>query len=154
MGLLDRLFGGKDGVGGIVGGVGKIIDNLHTSAEEKAAAKLELQRLLLEEQAQADKVLRAELDAQREITVAELRQDDEYTKRARPTIVYTGLVIMAVNYAVAPWLARLAGTDLPPVEFPEAFWIAWGGVVGVYAIGRTAEKRGTANRLTRLITGG
>ena len=152
MGLLDSLFGG--GKGGIIGGVGKIIDDLHSSDQEKAEAKLAVQRLMLERQEQADKMLRAELDAQREITVAELRQDDEYTKRARPTIVYTGLVIMAVNYAVAPWLARLAGTDLPPVEFPEAFWIAWGGVVGVYAIGRTAEKRGAANRLTRLITGG
>ena len=148
-GFLEKLFGG-----GLFSTVGKVIDDLHTSDEEKAQAKLELQRVLLERQEQADKMLRAELDAQREITVAELRQDDEYTKRARPTIVYTGLVIMAVNYAVAPWLARLAGTDLPPVEFPEAFWIAWGGVVGVYAIGRTAEKRGTANRLTRLITGG
>ena len=152
MGLLDRLFGGKDG--GIVGGVGKIIDNLHTSAEEKAAAKLELQRLLLEEQAQADKVLRAELDAQREITVAELRQDDTYTKRARPTIVYVGLAVLVVNYLVAPWVARLWGTELPPIELPAAYWAAWGGITGVYAIGRTAEKRGAANRLTRAITGG
>ena len=150
-GLLERLFG--VGKGGIIGAVGKVIDDLHTSDEEKADAKLAVQRLMLERQEQADKMLRAELDAQREITVAELRQDDEYTKRARPSVVYMGLGAMAVNYVLLPWAARIWGADLPPIELPEAFWIAWGGVTGVYAIGRTAEKRGVRNRLTRLATG-
>ena len=38
--MLDKLLGG-----GLVGSVGKILDELHTSDEEKANAKIKLQEL-------------------------------------------------------------------------------------------------------------
>ena len=112
---------------------------------------------------------------QKDIIVAEMQQGDNYTKRARPTVVYAGLVFMAVVYVIIPSIikvilaisiatkapgelattkaviAELAG--LTRLELPQEFWWAWSSVVGIWAIGRTAEKRGMANKLVQMITG-
>lgn len=106
------------------------------------------------------------------IMVAEMQQGDNFTKRARPSIIYTGLAIVALNYAVFPiftWIVRcialIGGVEVmdqipapPQLNLPVAFWGTWGGVAGVYAIGRTAEKKGGTNNqvmntLISLITG-
>lgn len=104
--------------------------------------------------------------AQRDIIIAELEQGDTFTKRARPTIVYTGLAVMVFNYALIPFINRCfewyilsQGGDLTvfanltPINMPDVFWYSWSGVVGVYAVGRTAEKRGARGKLISWITG-
>lgn len=104
--------------------------------------------------------------AQRDIIVAELEQGDKFTKRARPMIVYTGLVVLVFNHALVPFINRCVewyvlsqGGDLSafaaltPMNLPSEFWYAWSGVVGVYAVGRTAEKRGARGKLINWITG-
>jgi len=39
------------------------------------------------------------------------------------------------------------------LDLPGEFWMAWGGIVATWSVGRSAEKRGTMNRLTSVITG-
>ena len=70
-----------------------------------------------------------EIMSKEKILVAELAQGDSYTKRARPTLVYSGLVAMLVE-----------GIEAIPFTAPEQFWPIWGGVCGVWIIGRSAEK--------------
>ena len=88
--------------------------------------------------------------AQKEIIVAELNQSDNYTKRARPTIVYMGLAFIAMVYVIFPmfqwgWIfytGKQLPLGLPSLTLPPEFWWAWAGVCGIYSIGRTMEKNG------------
>lgn len=133
MGIFDFL-------GGIIKPITDLIDNLSTSDEEK----LTLKNKLMDIQNQANaKLLEYEstiVKAKADIMVAELQQTDNYTKRARPTVIYGGLVILAINHVILPWVTFFQGMVLPAIVLPDAFWIAWGGICGVYAFGRTKEK--------------
>ena len=131
-----------------------LIDNLHTSGEEKAEAKLKLQRLLMEKDAMIEETAREEMRLQKATITAELQQGDLFTKRARPTVVYTGLVVMAINYCLAPIVFIILNRPLVQIEMPAEFWMAWSGVVSIWSIGRSAERRGAQSKAINVITGG
>jgi hypothetical protein len=129
-------------VGGLIGPASKIIDDLHTSGEEKLAARQAMEKLIQQREAQVEETIRTELEAKQAIIVAELNQSDNYTKRARPSVIYAGLAFITWNYCIAP----TAGMGSFPL--PQEFWIGWSGIVATYSIGRSAEKRGTRDKLT------
>jgi len=125
------------------------------SEADRAQAQIALQEML---EARENKVI----DAQREVMVAEMNQGDTYTKRARPTIVYAGLFFILLVHVVLPVFSyvHILVTGSPPPEgvpdlaLPGEFWATWGGVCGIWILGRSAEKRGIANKAVALITGG
>ena len=103
-------------------------------------------------------------DAQkRDILVAEMGQDDAFTKRARPAVVYMGLVFIGLVHVVFPILFYLAGLfkaavpELPAICLPQEFWWAWSGICSVWVLGRSAEKtvqtKGAAGKVLSMITG-
>lgn len=101
-------------------------------------------------------------ESKKEVMVAELNQGDLYTKRARPTVVYFGLLVILVNHVLNPWTAYFISMfmadapGLPNIQLPGEFWIAWGGICSVWCIGRSAEKikaSGTLGKIANLITG-
>lgn len=148
MSFITDILGG--GAGKLIGAIGGVIDDVTTTDEEREAAKLRIRQLVHAENSEIEQTFRRELEAKERILVAELQQDDNYTKRARPTIVYSGLII-----AMGSAVARLAGSDVDPATLvPPEFWYAWGGVTGTWVVGRTMEKRGNGNKFTRLVTGG
>jgi len=121
---------------------------------EKAQAQLALQELLERRET-------AVLDTQKSIIVAEMQQGDNFTKRARPAIVYMGLIFIGLVHVVFPivaWLVLVLTnellTEMPDIALPSEFWAAWGGVCSIWVIGRTMERRGMANKVVNLITGG
>lgn len=114
---------------------------------DKAKAQIELQHLI----SARDNSL---IDAQKSIIVAELQQSDNYTKRARPTIIYAGLGFIFLVHVAAPIAAAFTSINFPNLVLPEAFWWSWGGICSVYAVGRSAEKKGVQNNLINMITGG
>lgn len=118
-----------------------------TTDADRARIQLEFERLLLEHAAEQEQTLRAELQLRERVMTAELEQGDAYTKRARPTIVYAGLAMIAFNYCAAPLLG------LDALALPTEFWVAWGGVVGIYSVGRSYEKHGGQTAISRAITG-
>jgi hypothetical protein len=146
--------------GGVVASVGNVIDKLHTSEAEKLAARNEAAAIILRAMEQVDSTYLAEVTAKRDVMVAEMAQGDTYTKRARPTIIYGGLVFIAINYVVAPIMGRLvallrsfgdlspeqvaalADMSAPLADLPAEFWAAWGGVSGLYVLSRGREKLG------------
>jgi hypothetical protein len=65
---------------------------------------------------------------------------DNYTKRARPTLVYFGMVVIFFNYCLVPAAQALTSTLVEPFMLPLEFWVAWGGTVGIWSAGRSAEK--------------
>ncbi|MCF7805307.1 MAG: holin family protein [Candidatus Marinimicrobia bacterium] len=151
MSWLTDVFSG--GVGNLVKNVGEVVDNFQLSGEEKQRLKLEMQQLVQQRESEIEETIRSELRAKERVLVAELQQGDNYTKRARPSVVYSGLVFIFFNYVLVPTIQSLAGVPVRSFDLPVEFWAAWGGIVATWTIGRTAEKRGASNRLTRTITG-
>jgi hypothetical protein len=153
MSIFQKLFSG--GLSEIVNSVGGIVDKFTLSKEEKNAFKLEMQSRLMQIDKEMEETYRTELETRADIIKAEMAQGDRYTKRARPTIVYAGLVFIFILYVLVPVISYLMGNDVsePPINLPEEFWWAWGTVVGVYGAGRSAEKMGVVNKITNLATG-
>lgn len=147
MSFLSKIFG--SGIKEVADGVGGIIDKFVTTDAEKAAAKLEIERLLQADRMKLQESLQIELQAKERVLVAELNQGDNYTKRARPTVVYGGLAFIFFNYVIAPLLLP----EQKSLELPMEFWMAWGGIVSTWSIGRSFEKAGVANKATAMATG-
>jgi hypothetical protein len=147
LGFLGKIFGG--GIEEVIGGIGDVVDNFHTSGEEKAAAMLEIEKLLQADRMKLQDSIQAELQAKERVIVAELQQGDNYTKRARPTVVYAGLGFIFFNYVIAP----LFLPEQAALQLPVEFWAAWGGIVGTWSIGRSFEKKGVVNKTTSVVTG-
>lgn len=79
-------------------GIGSIADLAHgimdkfippkATEAERLAVNLQLQDMLQKREASV-------LDVQKSVMVAEMGQEDKFTKRARPMVVYAGLVLLA-----------------------------------------------------------
>ena len=152
MELLKKLF--SKGITDVVDSVSDVIDRFTLSKEEKQEFKLEMQSRMMQLESELEETYRKELDARQEIIKAELSQGDNYTKRARPTMVYSGLAFIFLVYVIVPVIAYISGANqMPDIKLPAEFWWAWGTVVGVYGVGRSAEKMGITNKLTNYMTG-
>jgi hypothetical protein len=68
-------------------------------------------------------------------------------------VVYAGLAALFLNHMILPWTATFAGIEVPTIDLPGEFWAAWGGICSLWVLGRSAEKYGTKNRMTQLLTG-
>jgi len=144
------------GIGSVFDFAKGIVDRIwppDADPTEKAKAQLALQQMIEQRETQI-------IEAQKSIIVSEMNQGDAYTKRARPTIVYAGLAFIFLVNVVFPLLAWATAlstgkplADIPHITLPGEFWAAWGGVCSIWVIGRSAEKRGAANKVTNLITG-
>jgi len=93
------------------------------------------------------------VNATQEIIVAEMTQGDNYTKRARPTLVYAGLLFIFLVHVGFPIAAFYSGKPTPSLILPQEFWWAWGSVVGIWSLGRTFERKGIGGKITEAITG-
>ncbi|MCK5168416.1 MAG: hypothetical protein KAQ75_00945 [Bacteroidales bacterium] len=152
------------------------VDEFVTTKEEKEKLKQELLRIQGEQQQnqrsfivrmeeltqerekEVEETIRMELDAKKEILMAELNQDDRFTKRARPTVVYVGLIfilleLLGLRHIIMTYLKVDAEIIANSDQIFKIFLGVWGSVLGVYSIGRSVEKRGTRNSWTSVITG-
>ena len=93
------------------------------------------------------------IEAQKEIIVSEMAQGDNFTKRARPTIVYAGLGFIFLVHVFFPMVTFFTRETMPEIALPAEFWWAWGGVCSVWVLGRSAEKRGAEGKTLSMITG-
>jgi hypothetical protein len=139
--------------GNLIESVGNVVDKFVTTDAEKAAIKLETQKLILAHVAQSEESIRAEMEAKAQVIKAEMESGDNFTRRARPTVVYVGLAAIVVNHVLAPWVSHLWGAGVPDISLPPEFWWAWSGVVSVWFIGRSAERRGAQSKLVKQLTG-
>lgn len=151
MSLVSKIGGLLSG--GLVKSLGDVADRFIQTDAEKQAFRLEMEKVVNDRQSDIEATIQSELQAKERIIVAEMNQSDNYTKRARPTVVYAGLVIIGFNYCLVPAMQSLSGIAVMPFELPIEFWTAWGGCVGIWIIGRSAEKRGANNMVTKKVTG-
>lgn len=112
----------------------------------KAEAQIRLQEVLQQRETSL-------LETQKAIIVSEMSQGDNFTKRARPSIVYCGLFFIFLVHVFLPSVAFFTDKSIPTLSLPPEFWWAWGGVCSIWVIGRSAEKSGASGSMVNMITG-
>jgi len=170
MKLIQRIGEFLTGSGtNVLDSLSDVVDRFITNPDERKAFEMELKRieeqhrqnqrqflsemeqLTQKRESEIEQTIRAELKVQESILVAELQQGDRYTKRARPTVIYVGLFfilleLFGIRHIILDQL-NLGENALNIIQGSDAifktFLAAWAGVVGVYAVGRSIEKRGT-----------
>lgn len=110
----------------VIGEIGKVIDNLFTSDEERIHAKNEILKVLKEQQLELQRL-------QTEIIVAEA--NGNWLQRSwRPILMLAfGFIVIYVKF-----IAPLFVLPIPPLE--NEFWNLLQIGIGGYVIGRTGEK--------------
>ena len=115
-----------------------IISQFHMSPEDKAKLQAQLD-------AEKDQFIAAENDYNTKLNDiagqnirAEEQSGDKFTQRARPAVVWVGLLMFFWNYCVVP----TAGLHwhVPSLPIPDSFSEIWGVVVTGYVFARTADK--------------
>ncbi len=145
LGTVGKLLGGET-LSAIKGVASKFIGD----PAEQQKFELEMQQVLQQRESEIEETLRQRMTMTAEVIKAEMAQGDKFTKRARPMLVYWGMVLVTLH-TFASWVKGVP-------DLPDQFWIAWGGVVSVWIAGRSAEKfRGKGktddNPLIKAITG-
>ena len=127
MNILSKIF--SSGATELVKGIGGVIDNLHTSKEEKLAAELKVKELISNYEVEMEKQITSRWDS-------DMKSDSWLSKNVRPMVliflvVSTVLMIFidagTINFVVEPkW------TDLLQLVLIT--------VIGAYFGGRSLEK--------------
>ena len=126
--MLDKLFGG--GAADLVKNVGGVIDNLHTSKEEKLEAEQKIKEL----------IANYEVEMEKNITdrwKADMNSDSWLSKNVRPMI----LIFLVVSTVLMIFID--AGTIQFVVEekWTDLLQLVLITVIGAYFGGRSFEKR-------------
>jgi len=128
MSILTKLFSG--GAADLVKGVGGVIDNLHTSKEEKLAAEQKIKEL----------VAQYEIEMEKNITdrwKSDMNSDSWLSKNVRPMV----LIFLVVCTVLMIFID--AGTIAFEVEekWTDLLQLVLITVIGAYFGGRSFEKR-------------
>ena len=112
--------------GSVIGEIGKVIDNLFTTDEERLEAKNKIFQVIQEKELELQKM-------QTDIIIAEAKGN--WLQRSwRPILMLAfGFIVIYVKF-----LAPLCGFTIPPLE--NEFWNLLQLGIGGYVVGRSAEK--------------
>ena len=126
--MLDKLFGG--GAAELVKGGGGVIDNLHTSKEEKLAAEQKVKEL----------VANYEIEMEKNITdrwKADMNSDSWLSKNVRPLV----LVFLVVCTVLMIFIDAGSINFVVEEKWTDLLQLVLITVIGAYFGGRTMEKR-------------
>ena len=128
MSILGKMFSG--GAADLINSVGDVVDNLHTSKEEKLAAQHKIKKL----------VANYEVEMEKNITdrwKADMNSDSWLSKNVRPMI----LIFLVVSTVLMIFID--AGTIQFTVEqkWTDLLQLVLITVIGAYFGGRSFEKR-------------
>jgi hypothetical protein len=128
MSILTSLFSG--GAADLVKGVGGIIDNLHTSKDEKLAAEQKIKELVASYEVEMEKQISSRW-------AADMNSDSWLSKNVRP------LVLIFLVVATVLMIFIDAGTISFNVEakWTDLLQLVLITVIGAYFGGRSLEKR-------------
>jgi len=128
MSILTNLLSG--GAADLVKGVGGVIDNLHTSKEEKLAAETKIKALIADHEAKMEQNITDRWSA-------DMNSDSWLSKNVRPLV----LIFLVVCTVLMIFID--AGTIAFEVEakWTDLLQLVLKTVIGAYFGGRTMEKR-------------
>ena len=127
MSILAGIFSG--GATELVKGVGGVIDNLHTSKEEKLAAEQKIKELVANYEVQMEKEISSRWNA-------DMKSDSWLSKNVRPLVliflVVSTVLLMFIDAGVINFVVEAKWTDLLQLVLIT--------VIGAYFGGRSLEK--------------
>ena len=133
-------------IGGIFKPAADLIDNVHTSDEERLELKKQLDEISAGVQMKMieleHKVLEYEtkvLEAQKSVVVAEAQGKSWIQRNWRPVLMMVIVVIVANNYVLFPYLS-LFTDKVTMLVLPEELFTLLSVGVGGYVVGRSGEK--------------
>tara|TARA_R110001592_G_scaffold93109_2_gene270625 strand:+ start:24574 stop:24969 length:396 start_codon:yes stop_codon:yes gene_type:complete len=127
MSILGKIF--STGATELVKGVGGIIDNLHTSKEEKLAAEQKIKELIASYEVQMEKEISSRWNA-------DMQSDSWLSKNVRPLVliflVISTVLLIFIDAGVIDFVVQAKWTDLLQLVLIT--------VIGAYFGGRSLEK--------------
>lgn len=127
-----------DVIGGAIKPVTELIDSLHTSEEEKLAAKARLVEATKDIELAALEYSGKLAEHRAKIVIAEA-QGNWLQRNWRPLLMLIGIIILANNYILFPY-ASVFTAKIKVLTLPDGLWqLLTLGVTG-YIVGRSGEK--------------
>ena len=127
MSILGNIFSG--GAKDLVEGVGNVIDNLHTSKEEKLAAEQKIKELIASYEIEMEKQITSRWEA-------DMKSDSWLSKNIRPLVlaflVVSTVLLIFIDAGVINFVVEAKWTDLLQLLLIT--------VIGAYFGGRSLEK--------------
>ena len=127
MSILTNIF--SAGATELVKGVGGVIDNLHTSKEEKLEAEQKIQELIASYEVQMEKEISTRWEA-------DMKSDSWLSKNVRPLVliflVISTVLLIFIDAGVINFVVEAKWTDLLQLVLIT--------VIGAYFGGRSLEK--------------
>ena len=127
MSILTNLFSG--GAADLVKGIGGVVDNLHTSKEEKLEAEQKIKKLIASYEVQMEKEISSRWNA-------DMKSDSWLSKNVRPLVlvflVVSTVLLMFIDAGVINFVVEAKWTDLLQLVLIT--------VIGAYFGGRSLEK--------------
>ncbi len=127
MSILGTIF--SSGATELVKGVGGVIDNLHTSKEEKLEAEQKIQELIASYEVQMEKEISSRWEA-------DMKSDSWLSKNVRPLVliflVISTVLLIFIDAGVINFVVEAKWTDLLQLVLIT--------VIGAYFGGRSLEK--------------
>jgi len=126
-------------VSGIFRPAADLIDNLHTSDEEKLQAKATLMKIEQDTMSKAVELEGKIVDSKKDIIVAEAKGESWLQRNWRPILMLVCIFIVANNFIFAPYLTAMGFKGIT-LDLPDALWNLMTLGVGGYIGGRSVEK--------------
>ena len=125
--MLSKIFSG--GAADLVKGVGEVVDNLHTSAEEKLEAERKIKELVANYEVEIEKNITARWEA-------DLKSDSWLSKNVRPMVliflIVCTMLLIFIDAGALSFEVKSTWVDLLQLVLIT--------VIGAYFGGRSLEK--------------
>ena len=127
MNILGKIF--SSGATALVKGVGEVIDNLHTSRDEKLAAELKVKELIANYEVQMEKEISSRWEA-------DMNSDSWLAKNVRPLT----LVFLVISTVLLIFIDAGAINFVVEDKWTDLLQLVLITVIGAYFGGRSLEK--------------
>ena len=128
MSILTKIF--SAGAGELVKSVGGVIDNLHTSKEEKLEAEQKVKELVASYEVQMEKEISSRWNA-------DMKSDSWLSKNVRPLV----LVFLVVSTVLMIFIDAGTINFVVEAKWTDLLQLVLITVIGAYFGGRTLEKK-------------
>ena len=128
MSILTQIF--SSGAATLVKSVGGVIDNLHTSKEEKLAAEQKIKELVANYEVEMEKQISSRWEA-------DMKSDSWLSKNVRPLV----LIFLVVSTVLMIFIDAGTINFVVEAKWTDLLQLVLITVIGAYFGGRTLEKR-------------
>ena len=125
-------------ISSIIGPIGKILDDVITSDEERLTLRNELAKIEARVKIKAIDLDKQIIGDQTKIQVAELKQESFFVKAARPFATWSLVSLILFTYVASPFIKYIWAIDIPIID--DTAIITLGAISGTHTLGRSIEK--------------